>query len=481
MLATSTATHSVTSRLSHVASSGRDFKRVSMDQTLARLSTYTSSLAYDDLPAETRHQAKRLWVDTIGCAIGALNEPPIEMARALATGATGDRVAPVVGGGTANVEWATFVNGILMRYLDYNDFYQAPGMVTGGHPSDTLAPGLALSAMAGCDGTVLILAAVLGWEIYARTSDAVASRALDQALYAAIASACVAAKVLDLSEEATANAISIAAVANVSVLQSRYGEMSMWKSCAVPYGCKNGVEAALMARLGMTAPDEPFEGGFGVFKVSTGSAELLRPFGGGDVPFQIHRSSTKYFPIGSLAQTAIECALLIRRQLKSPDDISEVNIETVRQAVALMASPDRWHPTIRETADHSLPYGVALALLYGGVELGYFSPEYMQKQEVAGMLNKIKVVVSEELDALYPEQRTSVVEIVTHSGERFVEKKGYHRGHPNDPMSDDEIESKFRSLVEPHLGRTKADQLLSLLWNLENVVDVRQIVELTSP
>lgn len=452
-----------------------------MDRALTRISAYSSSLTFRDLPPDTVHQAKRLLVDTIGCAIGALDSPPDGIARELAKRSGVDRGVPVIGGGQTSVEWATFVDGTLMRYLDYNDFCQAPHSKTGGHPTDTFAAGLAVSAMAEGSGRDLILAAVLGWEIYANTSDGVTGRVLDQGLYACIAAACVAANLLGLSLDATANAIAIAAVANISVLQTRYGDVSMWKSCAVPYACKNGVEAALLAKAGMTGPEDAFEGKAGVFKVSTGNYDLIRPFGGKDAPFQIHLSSIKHFPIGSMAQTAVECALKIRKQLSSPDDITEVNVQTFSEGVATMASPDKWRPHNRETADHSMPYGIALALLYGGVELKHFSDEYRQKQEMADMLAKIKVEASAELQASYPEQRRSVVEVVTRSGKKFVEGKSYNRGHPKDPMSDAEIEGKFCSLAQERLGKAKTDQLLGLLWDLENVTNVRRVIELTGP
>jgi 2-methylcitrate dehydratase len=451
-----------------------------VERVLEYLSSYSSRLKYEDLPAATVHQAKRLWIDTLGCAVGALDAEPVAIARSIADKRVGGHVVPILGGGASSVEWATMVNGLAMRYLDYNDFYQAPHVKTGGHPTDTFAPGLATAALAERDGRALIVAGTLGWEIYSTTGNAIMTKVLDQGLYASIAAACIAASMLNLTPEATAHAIAIAAVANLSVLQSRYGDVSMWKSCAVPYACKNGVEAALLAREGMTGPEEAFEGKFGVFRASTGRYDLLRPMGGKDVPFQIHNSSIKYFPIGSMAQTAIECAVMIRTRLSCPEEIKEVNIQTFEEGHAIMASSDKWRPRNRETADHSMPYGVALGFLYGTVELSHFSDEYRERPEILAMLDKITVAPSTESTALYPEQRKSTVEVITTSGQRFVETKSFHRGHPRDPMSDAEIEAKFRSLATPRLGDARAEELLASLWDLENVKDVRRIVALTT-
>lgn len=451
-----------------------------MDRTLRDLTDYTTSLTFANLPASTVQQAKRLWIDTLGCALGAADAPPAAIARRLAA-ASSQRSVPVIAGGAADAEWAAFVDGVLIRYLDYNDFYQAPGAKASGHPSDTFAAALPATLLGSRDGRDLILAGVLGWEVYARIGDAVTKRVLDGGAYAAVAAACITSKMLRLDTEATAHAIALSAVANVSVRQSRHGAVSMWKSCAAPYACKGGMEAALLAKDGMTGPREPFEGRAGVFELSTGRHDLLRPFGGSSAqaPFQIHQSSIKRFPIGSIAQTAIECALALRARVASPADVAAVNVTTFGEALAMMASPEKWRPQSRETADHSMPFGLAIALLHGTIELEHFSDRYLRDPDVLAMADKVNVAASDELTALYPEQRRSIVELVTRSGERFTEQRGYHRGHPKDPMTDLEIETKFRSLAEPRLGKARADLLLELLWRLDEVRDVGEVVALT--
>jgi 2-methylcitrate dehydratase len=450
-----------------------------VDRVLDALSSYTTELAYEGLPPEVVHQTKRLWIDTLGCDLGAVEAESVAIAREVASGASGARGVPMIGGGEAAVEWATFVNGMAMRYLDFNDFYQAPGVKTGGHPTDTFAPGLATAALLQRDGKALIEAAVLGWEIYANTGDAIASKELDQGLFAAIAAAAIASKMLGLKKEATSHAIAIAAVANLSVLQARYGDVAMWKSGAVPYACKNGVEAAMLASKGMTGPYEAFEGVYGVNRVSTGKFELLREFGGKDAPYRISTSSIKHFPIGSMAQTAIECALEMREEIGDISQIREVNIGTFAEAVAIMCSADKWRPQTRETADHSLPYGVAMGFLFGTVRLEHFEETFIRRPDVRDMLSKIKVRESEESTAAFPELRRSIVEVTTNDGRRLVREKSYHLGHPKNPMSDHDIEEKFRSLAEPRIGVDRARELLATIWSLETCDDARRIIGLT--
>lgn len=450
------------------------------DHSVETLAAFSSTLSYADLPDETIHAGKRLLIDSLGCAIAALDEPAFVTARDAAGGIGGAGRVSIVGGTACDVAWATFLNGFLIRCLDFNDFYQAPGVKTGGHPSDLFAPALALASATGGNGRALIVGGVIGWEIYAITSDAIERKVLDQGMYAAIAAACVASNLLGLSDEETRNAIGIASVANLSALATRYGQVSMWKSAAVPYACKNGVEAALLARGGVAGPETPLEGKYGALKVATGGAELMRAPRAGAGSFEIHRSSIKHFPIGSMAQTAVECALSIRERLGDVSSIRRVRIGTFPEARAMMADAEKWRPATREAADHSMPFGVAIALLHGRVELEHFTEAYFLDPDVLALVEKIGVDVSDEAAALHPEQRLSIVEVETVDGEVFTERSGYHRGHPKNPMSDREIEEKFRSLTVRRLGEAQASELLDLLWSVDEVARADDLLRLTA-
>lgn len=451
------------------------------DRSVESLAAFSSTLSYSDLPADTIHAGKRLLIDSLGCAIAALGEPAFVTTRDATTAIGGAGHVPMVGGTAPDVAWATFLNGFLIRCLDFNDFYQAPGVKTGGHPSDLFAPALAVASADAKDGRALLLGGVIGWEIYAITSDAIERKVLDQGMYASIAAACVASNLLGLSEDQTRNAIGIASVANLSALATRYGQVSMWKSAAVPYACKNGVEAAVLAHGGVVGPETPLEGKYGALKVATGSPELLRAPREGGEPFRIHRSSIKHFPIGSMAQTAIECALAICERIQGPGSIRRVRVGTFPEARAMMADAEKWRPATREAADHSMPFGIALALVHGRVELDHFTEAYFRDPDVLALVDKIDVDVSEEAAAVHPEERLAIVEVETVGGEVFAERSGYHRGHPKNPMSDSEIEEKFRSLTVRHLGDARASELLEVLWSVDEVTRIGDLLQLTIP
>src|SRR5262249_16221922 len=148
------------------------------------------------------------------------------------------------------------------------------------------------------------------------------------------------------------------------------------------------------------------------------------------------------------SQTVVEAALEARRQLPSVDDIREVNIQTLQTAVNIMAGDaEKWHPNNRETADHSMPYTAAVALRYGQVERKRFDADYRRDPRLLEWVRGVKVSVSEEANRRAPEAMLSVVEVVTGSGTRVIATVPYHRGHWKNPMTDGEIEAKFRGLA----------------------------------
>ena len=450
-----------------------------MDQIVEYLSSYTASLDYEDLPPDVVHQAKRLWLDTLACSLGAYASGPSKIARQMAARVTSQRPATIWWSGSrTSADLAAFANGIMTRYLDFNDFYQGPEAKESGHPTDTFSAVLASAELAQRDGYAVLLGSVLAWEVYARFADGAALRDLgfDQAIN--IAAACGASKMLGLSRDQTAHTIALTTASNISLGEIRFGNVSMWKGCAAANACRNGVFSAEMASEGMTGPLEVFEGSRGFFKAVTGPFQLA-PFGGDGLPYRISQSSFKHYPAGSVAQTALECALKIRPQLPNIEDIEEVNIQTFDFGANVMADgPEKWRPKTRETADHSMPYVMAVALMFGEVDSRYFSPQFLANQRLMDLVQKVKVEASDECTRFFPEQRLSIVTITTGQGQKFQERLGYHRGHPNNPITDAEIEEKFRSMAEGLLTEDQTEEIIQRVWDLDQESSLGEFLQL---
>jgi 2-methylcitrate dehydratase len=125
-------------------------------------------------------------------------------------------------------------------------------------------------------------------------------------------------------------------------------------------------------------------------------------------------------------------------------------------------------------------YTTGVALMYGMVHQRHFGDEYLNNPELLDLVSRIKVNVSEEANKRAPEAMLCEVEVVTKSGERFRSEVAYHKGHYKNPMSDAEVEAKFRSLVEGLLSAREADRLLERLWHLEDVQDIGALLKLTA-
>src|SRR5919197_3606497 len=223
-----------------------------MDNIAEYLSHYTAALAFEDLPAEVVHQAKRLLVDTLGCAIGGYANEPSKIARALAGDVSSRQPATVLGSGQqTSLDLATFANGVMIRYLDFNDGYTSK---ESGHPSDAIAAVLSPAEVVHGSGKAVITATVLAYEVFCRLCDAVCvrDRGFDHVTLGVIASTLGAAKALGLSREQIMQALNLSLTANLALYQTRIGDVSLWKGCAFANTSRNAVFAVLLACKGLT-------------------------------------------------------------------------------------------------------------------------------------------------------------------------------------------------------------------------------------
>ncbi len=343
-----------------------------MPNIAEQLASYSTNLHYRDLPSETAHLAKRMMIDTIACALGGYHSQPSQIARDMAATIRSTQPCTVIGSGqTTSPDLATYANGVMIRYLDFNDGYTSQ---ESGHPSDSIAAVLTASELAKASGKRAITATVLAYEAFCRICDAGNLKPyFDHVTVGCIASVLGAARSLDLNQEQTLQALNLGIAPNLALYQTRIGDVSMWKGCAYANASRNALFAVLLAQRGLTGPSPVFEGQGGyLHTVHRGPFELA-PFGSKGQPFKIAECSIKRFPLGQYSQTVVQAALEVREQLPDVKEIAEVTIETLQTAINIMAGNDeKWQPTNRETADHSMPYTTAVALTYGTINEGYF-------------------------------------------------------------------------------------------------------------
>ena len=446
-----------------------------MDATTAYLSDYAFRLRYTDLSPEAIHQAKRTLIDTLGCGIGAFDGEPAVVARRIASRSQGDPPARLLGTRQrTSMDMAAFANTALVRYLDCNDTYAARGT---GHPSDMIPAVLAAAEGHGADGRAVVTAIVLAHEVFCRMADDVPLKGWDQGLFVGIGTACGAGKILGLDRAAIGHAISIAITSGVPLGVTRIGELSMWKGCATAAAVRTGVFAAQLAADGMTGPPAPFEGRDGLWQHLGLEAPKWERFGGGGEPFRINATSFKAYPSVVHTQGPIGLVLELRPQVAA-DRIESVRVATYGDAVRRTASEaEKWDPQTRETADHSSPFLVAAAWQDGAVTPATFTPSRIQDPSLRPLIKKLTVVENPDFTRRYPAEACTRIDVTTTDGRRLTAETSYPKGHRRNPLSDAEVETKFRGLASGALGAGGCDRVLAHARDLEKATTLDALLE----
>lgn len=446
-----------------------------------RLAAYAANLKFENLDARTVHEVKRRLIDSFACALGAWDAHVPNVARAICRRVSSEPPATYLGGTKKTLPaLAAFCNGVLFRYLDFNDTYLS---LEPAHPSDNFAATLAAAEAAGRTGRDLITATVLAYEIQCRLCDAASIRkhGWDHVTYGAFSTSAAAAKLMGLSAEGITQAINLAGTPNVTLRQTRAGELSEWKGCAFANASRNGLFAAMCAAEGLTGPAPIFEGEMGFFKQVSGPFELPK-LGGekpGDVDFMINKTSIKFWPAEYHSQSAIHAALELRKQIPDLSQVAAFDIFSFDASVDIIGKdPEKWRPKTRETADHSLPYCTAVALTDGDVTLDSFSDARLRDESLLALVAKIKVHRDAALTARYPRGIPNRLEITIQGGKKLVAENEFPRGHDQNPMTDAEVESKFRRMATGRIDDARQKQILDRCWHLDEQRSLNELMGL---
>lgn len=455
-----------------------------MDATTELLSTYAYELACDSLDRAAAYEAVRSLVDSVGCAFGGFHSEPGDIARRLARRATGEPGAGIIGTSWESVpELAAFANTVMVRYLDCNDVYFS-NRGNGAHPSDMIPAVLAAAQVTGADGRAVLSGIVAAYEVLTWLCDTAPFTNMggwDYGTFTVIGAACGAANVMRLDRSAFAHAISLAAVSNVALGAVRWGALSMWKGAASANATRAGLFAAQLAADGMTGPAEPFDGPAGLWDKLAGSSVDAGRYPIGGIPSGINRCSRKRFPSQSHTQGPIEVALALHPDLEATE-VTAIRLWTYRTAVAYGASSARWNPTTRETADHSIPYVVATALLDGDVTPTSFEPDLLARSETRRLLSVMSVDEDPTYTDRFPNEEPCRIEVTLASGKRLEADLVHPLGHRNNPLTDQQIDDKLHRLT-PDLPGDRRQAALKVLWGIEQEPDIGDLfadLDLTS-
>ncbi len=453
-----------------------------MDTVAAKLARLALGLKFEDLSDEVLHKAKQMLLDTLGCALGGYLSEPSKITRSVVGAWGGTPESTIIGvGARVPCTNAALANGVMVRYLDYNDIYTGP--FNGGHPSETIPTALAVGEKQHVTGRDLITVVVLGFELGMRFGDAFSpQRVFDHTQYGAFCSPLIAGRLIGLTEEQMINAVGISGSHNLALGKAirTTGQITMMKAMGYAFAAQSGITAALLAKEGLTGQGNVIELFIELFnEVSEGDAVRLDRLTEGDEKLKILKTGIKPYASEFMIHSPIEALFkLLKEHPLQPDDIEEIHVKIYKRAFLGVARPERWQPQTRESADHSLPYCLAIALLEGDVSPDQFAREKWKNPKVLELMARIKCSEDPELTRSFHTIVPAVLEIRTKKGDIYTSRVDVNRGHPKNPMTDEELQAKFRRLASKLMAERQIRQVIDAVYNIEAESDACNLMQL---
>jgi 2-methylcitrate dehydratase len=436
-------------------------------------------LEYSDLDEATVTRVENRIIDSLACAFAAFDEAPVSGVRSWATTKSDTSNAPIMGGGMSSTEAAALANGSMIRYLDWNDTYlsREPG-----HPSDNFGAILSVAGAEHATGKDVILASLLAYELQCRLCDAASLRehGFDHVNYGLISATAGVGKLMGLSQTELAHAINIAINGHIALRQARAGQLSPWKGMAFGNVSRNAIVAAELAREGITGPAPIFEGRFGFYNQVAGEF-TFKPRSWSEDSFKIHETLIKYYPVEYHAQAPVNCVFeMMETHDITAADVTRIENETSEAGLSIIAGEEeKWRPSTRETADHSMPYCIARAFLDGEMTLAQFTGEKIMSPEVRELMDRIEVTENPEFTEAYGDHFGHRMTVHTNQ-ESVTHEILYPKGHYENPLTTDELTEKFRVCTRDHLDDSAREAVLDCVYDLPSIDDVKQLFTLLS-
>ncbi len=475
-----------------------------MEKTIAeQLAAEAKGLTFRELPPEVVHQVKRSMVDTLGCGFGGYLSEPSQIIQSLIKEMNGPAESTVFGSGLkTSCLYATLANGVMARYLDYMDrsFLTKEARDHAGHHGECVPPILAVGERQHSTGQEVITAVVLAYELLNKIFDSVsvdvkwgAHRGYDAALSRAgwthetmrtpCVMALVSGRLLGLNEEQMAHALAVAGCFNfeLGIVNWCEEELTMVRNFKFPYGSYGGILGAFLAQKGFKGPLNIFEGRQGIAEVVTGGAMDLEKLRQPRKGWTILNTWRKRYAAGGLMQGLLDAIVtLVKEHDIRAEDVAEVRIKTNAYTYRILSNPEtRRYPKTKFTADHSSYYCAAVAILDRAVGPEQFSDERLQDPRVREMTDRIFIERDPKLDEFVsPGSGQAIVEIITKKGQKYLCQVLQPKGHPMNPMTDADVEEKFRSMAGKHMDEKQMRQIIDTIYNLEKLDDIGKLLKL---
>jgi 2-methylcitrate dehydratase PrpD len=438
-----------------------------------QLARFLATHRPEDLPERVRHEAKRSLVNFFATALGGCRNEAMEILLAALADSFGSPHATIIGRSErADALTATFFNAVSSNVLDFDDTH----LRTVIHPTAPVAPGLfALAERRPITGAALLHAFVLGVEVECRVGNALSPGHYRRgwhitATCGVLGAAAAAGKLLRLDAARMAWALGAAATQSSGLIEN-LGTMS--KSVGVGNSARNGLAAALYAERGLSGPDRPLEGPRGLAAVMADGVDLASVVDGLGDSWELMQNAYKPYPNGVVLHPVIDACLELRPQV---GDVARIERVMVRGHPLLRERADRPNVTTGREAQVSLQHSVAVAFLYGAAGVKEYSDACVNDPAVLALRAK----VTAEDDASIPAD-AAVVSLRTTSGELRSAHIAHARGSIARPLSDRELEAKFRDLAAYGAPGVDAGRLTDAVWTIDRTNSAGDVMKMALP
>lgn len=443
--------------------------------TTRELVDFCSKLSYEDLPTEVIDKVKYLALNFIGVAAGGslVDSSGIiyDVIKEISLKPDG---SVVIGTNLrAFCQYAALANGTASHSLELDDLHNGSSV----HPAVVIFPAaLAASEFTDGDGKKFIEGAVLGYEVMARLGKAqnpinpYARGFYPTGICGVFGAAMAAAKIFNLNKEQMLNALGIAGSQASGIMESAIDSTWTFRLHS-GWAAHNGVIAALLARRGFTGASTVIEGDHGFLRCYSDGSDLSQVLAGLGDSYEIMETSTKSYSCCRYEHSSIDGILrIVREHNLKAEEIEEVICGILKAGWSIIAEPielKRNPRTVEETMG-SMPFGAAVAILYGNASGDEHTQENVDSPKVKELMAKVSCVQDPELEKVFPEQWPATVEIVTRDGRRFSTRVDYPKGDYKNPLSWDELIAKFDNLSSSVYPQDKRGEILARLKDLED-------------
>lgn len=445
-----------------------------------KITDYVHSTTFDEIPEEPLKTIKNMVLDVLGTTVAGAEEAGIDALRKFYTGLGGKNEASIlIHGGRIPAHDAALVNSVMARALDFEN-----AMAPGFHPGASAVPtALAAAELAGgCSGKDFLTALALGVETASRLNLPEAGYdGLDPTgVIGVFETAVIASRILKLSAEELWNALALAFNRAGGSLQANV-DASLAVRVIQGWVSQSGITCARLAKLGITGPENFLEGVYGYFHLyAKGTLDPKTVVDGLGKRFDLQNVVFKKYPCCGMNQGPTELMLnMMREHNITPQEVEQIDVTVPPYCYKLVGHPFRLGDNPRVNAQFNMQYCIASALMRGESKLSHFDESNIKDPRVMEFVQKVHVTGDE---ALNQRGHTALDMKVSMKG------GGVHQGSveiaigfPGNPLTQEEHKQRFwdcMAYAPKPLPRDRAEELISLIEGLEEVEDVRSLVNL---